>query len=66
MEDETEVIKKAIKKPVRKAEPTIKASDLLSSGCTMLNLATSGRIIGCHVKGHYVLFVGDSNSTNTL
>jgi RecA/RadA recombinase len=42
------------------------ASDYLSSGSTLLNLAASGRTYGFFVKGHYYFFVGDSTSGKTF
>jgi len=37
-------------------------SNLLSTGCTLLNLSMTGRPEGGWVAGHYFLFVGDSDS----
>lgn len=38
----------------------------LSSGCTLVNLACSGNILGAFPKGQYVLVVGDSESGKTF
>lgn len=43
----------------------VAASDLLSSGSTLVNLASSGRIAGAFAKGTYTLLVGDSESGKT-
>jgi len=60
---DVEVAEKALSKKNR--EPVIKAKDLLSSGSTMVNLAATGRTVGCFAKGHYYWFVGDSTSGKT-
>lgn len=57
-----EVIERAIK---RKKKNVIPKKDLLSSGSTLINLAATGRTIGCFAKGHYYWFVGDSTSGKT-
>ncbi len=44
---------------------TVKTSDLLSTGSTLLNLACSGKVDGGFAKGHCILFVGDSDSGKT-
>lgn len=36
--------------------------DLLSTGCTLVDLALSGDLLGGIIKGHYYYFVGDSES----
>lgn len=46
-------------------KPVLSRADFLSSGSTLLNLACTGRTYGCLVKGHYYLFVGDSESGKT-
>ena len=52
---------------LRKTEvETIKPSDLLSSGSTLLNLAATGRIDGCFLKGHYFFYCGDTDSGKTF
>lgn len=38
---------------------------LLSSGSSLVNLAATGRVNGCYVKGCYHYFVGDSGSGKT-
>jgi hypothetical protein len=38
----------------------------LSTGSTLLNLACTGRTDGGFIKGHYILFVGDSDSGKTF
>lgn len=38
----------------------------LSSGSTLLNLATSGLTKGCFRAGHYYIFIGDSTSGKTF
>lgn len=50
---------------LKQRDKTISAKDLLSSGSSLLNLACSGRAIGCFVKGKYYRFVGDSESGKT-
>lgn len=49
-----------------KPQSPISIKDMLSSGSTLLNLACSGRIRGCFVKGKYYLYVGDSSSGKTF
>lgn len=44
----------------------VRSEDLLSSGSTLLNLATTGSIRGAFPKGTYSHFVGDSQSGKTL
>jgi RecA/RadA recombinase len=45
--------------------PAIPKEDFLSTGCTLLDLAFSGRV-GCGVpKGNYLYFVGDSGAGKT-
>jgi RecA/RadA recombinase len=65
MSDDTEDLKAKLLKKSR-PEPTIKGKNLLSTGSTLLNLACSGRFIGGFPKGHYVWFVGDSDSGKTF
>ena len=62
--NETEQIKRALlmKQPI----PTYDESDLLSTGSTLLNLACSGKASGGFLKGHYIFFVGDSDSGKTF
>lgn len=45
--------------------PAVRPEDLLSTGCTLLNLAFSGRASGGVPKGTYLYFVGDSGSSKT-
>lgn len=45
--------------------PAIPDKDLLSTGCTLLNMAFSGRPFGGVPKGSYCYFVGDSGSMKT-
>ncbi len=61
-DDDIETVKKSLK---RKKSHVIPSRDLLSSSSTLLNLATSGRTVGCYAKGHYYWFVGDSQSGKT-
>jgi RecA/RadA recombinase len=49
----------------RKKEPTIRTSDLLSTGSTLLNLACSGRYKGAIPVGRYLLMVGKSAAGKT-
>lgn len=62
MSDE-EIAVKALKK---KRKKNISVKDLLSSGSTLFNLASTGRIAGCWIKGYYYWFVGDSDSGKTF
>jgi len=62
-DDDEVVIKKALKKKRRQVIPK---KHLLSSGSTMMNLASTGRTAGCWVVGHYYWFVGDSDSGKTF
>lgn len=59
----SERIKDELRK--KKKREVIKDEDFLSSGSTLLNLATTGRTHGCFAKGFYTLFVGDSESGKT-
>lgn len=61
IDKETEAIKTALRKKPIKTGP-IHSSSFLSSGSTLLNLAISGRLNGCFVKGKYHYIVGDSKS----
>lgn len=47
-------------------EPQAQASDFLSTGSTLLNLACAGRVFGGLRKGHYYFLVGDSDSGKTF
>lgn len=58
-----EEIKKAMRRKRRRKEK--KRTDVLSTGCTLLNLACSGNAQGGFVKGKYFYFVGDSSSGKT-
>ncbi len=49
----------------RKKETPIHARELLSSGCTQLNLQCTGKPAGCYPKGTYIHLVGDSDSGKT-
>lgn len=62
---ETEQIKAALLRKTPPASPVPNA-DLLSTGCTALNLALTGRPQGGMAKGHYYWFVGDSSSGKTF
>lgn len=65
MNKKTKEIKaELLKKP--KKEPAIRKEDLLSTGCTTLNLACTGKAEGGFVKGKYYFFVGDSESGKTF
>ncbi len=57
-----EVVTKVLEKKKKK---NLKARDFLSSGSTMVNLATTGMMYCCFKKGHYYWFVGDSASGKT-
>jgi RecA/RadA recombinase len=57
----TEQIKNALLAKSQ-SEPVISKKDLLSTGCTLLNLALSGRSKGGVPKGKYILVVGDSDT----
>jgi len=46
-------------------EQPIKPEDLLSSGCSVFNMAATGTTKGAFVKGHYIHFVGSSGSGKT-
>ena len=59
---DVETAEKSLK---RKKKHVIPARDLLSSGSTLLNLATSGRTVGCYAKSHYYWFVGGSQAGKT-
>ena len=48
-----------------KQKPEEGSSEFLSSGSSLLNLATSGRVEGAFAAGHYFLIVGDSTSGKT-
>lgn len=61
--DEVNEAKQALKKPNR--PKMLKASQLLSSGSTLLNLACAGATKGAYPKGDYIFFVGDSDSGKT-
>lgn len=65
MKDDTDAIKSKLLKKAQ-PEPTIKGKDLLGTGSTLFNLACSGRIIGGLPKGHYIWFVGSSDSGKTF
>lgn len=62
MDDETAIRRLTPKK--KKKVPT-KASDWLSTGSTLLNLAFADRSLGGLLKGKYYFFVGDSNTGKT-
>lgn len=63
--DDTEAIKATLLKKRHQDKSPIKIKDMVSCGSTLVNIATSGRIRGCFVKGKYYRFVGDSNSGKT-
>lgn len=46
-------------------ERDISPEDLLSSGCSVFNMAATGTTKGAFVKGHYIHFVGSSGSGKT-
>lgn len=46
-------------------EQPIKPEELLSSGCSVFNMAATGSTRGAFVKGHYIHFVGSSGSGKT-
>lgn len=50
----------------RKKKAPIRETDLLSSGCDLINLAFSGHSSGAFAKGHYYRIVGDSDSGKTV
>lgn len=49
----------------KRDRPKITSKDLLSTGCTLLNLACSGRATGAVAKGTYLFYVGDSSTGKT-
>lgn len=61
MKKKIESLKRAIRKKPAEVKP-LSLKDGVSSGCTLLNLACTGRRTICFYKGHYYLYVGDSNS----
>ena len=65
MTSETDHIKQQLMKP-RLTKANFDPSDLLSTGCTLLNLASTGYPDGGIAKGTYVFFVGDSSSGKTF
>lgn len=64
MSKQIEAMKNALRKK-KTDEKTLSIKDGVSSGCTLLNLACSGKRTVCFYKGHYYLYVGDSNSGKT-
>lgn len=58
-------VENEIRKPRLPNPRAIKASDYLSCGSTLVNLAATGNPFGCFVKGKYHFFVGDSASGKT-
>lgn len=50
----------------RKPQPPPGPEDFLSSGCTLLNLASTGQRRGAFAAGHYYWLVGDSTSGKTF
>ncbi len=62
--DEAKAIKEGLLKK-EKSKP-IQKSSMLSTGSTLLNLASTGNIKGGFVKGEYHFFVGDSKSGKTF
>lgn len=63
-----EQVRKGSRSPAEREAgcPTLQASDLLSTGSTLLNLALTGRPEGGYVKGKYFFLVGDSRSGKTF
>lgn len=60
---------KELKKRLRlkpSTESNLKPEDLLSTGCTLLNLASTGMPEGGFIKGKYHFVVGDSMSGKTF
>ena len=64
MKSEVRALMKTMKRGVASNRPT--ASDFLSTGCTLLNLAASDRPFGGFAKGRYYFCVGDSSSGKTF
>ena len=62
----TEDIKKAMRAKPKKRSLDLSPKNLLGTGSTLLNLATSGNPRGGLVKGGYFFFVGDSSSGKTF
>lgn len=60
-----EQVKKALRAKSPRLNKVIPPKDLLSSGCTVLNLACSDRIEGAFAKGRYYFIVGDSQAGKT-
>src|SRR5258708_7874258 len=58
-----EIKKQSKNKPVKQG---VNYKDGISTGSTMLNLATTGRTAVGFLPGHYYLFVGDSGSGKTF
>lgn len=61
---DVERVKDALRNP-RPRKPVVAPEDYVSTGCTVLNLAVSGREHGGFAKGTYVYFVGESESGKT-
>ena len=51
---------------VESSQPRPSRSNMLSTGCTLLNLACTGNAFGGFLKGQYYLIVGDSTSGKTF
>ena len=66
MHADVEEVKRALMRKETPKDPSIDPADLLSTGSALLNLACSGRVDGGFLKGHYYLFVGDSDSGKTF
>ena len=62
----TEEIVEELVAPRSEPKTPLKDGDLLSSGCTLLNLALSDRAKGAFYKGKYYHLVGDSDAGKTV
>jgi RecA/RadA recombinase len=62
---DAEAARRALKED-REVETPWEASDLLSTGSTLLNLACTGKSRGGFIKGKYFFVVGDSSSGKTF
>ncbi len=63
---DVEKIKQSLMKSRSWKRKPMQASDYLSTGSTLLNLACTGKMRGGFVKGHYFFIVGDSVSGKTF
>lgn len=64
--DDTEALAKALTTRHKKRREPVPDADLLKTGCTLLDLAITGRRAGGFTKGRYFWMVGDSRSGKTF